>query len=287
MSAERYGGLVKSAVRVIEILEFFEAQRRPLKVSEIVDGLKLPQSSVSTLMKTLTAQGYMEFDAETRRYAPAARLAFLGHWALGGPESVEHVQGLMRVLVEETEESVLLGAQKGLFMQYLSIIESPHNLRFSLRPGLVRPLHGSGIGIMLLTQRSDEEIRRIVRRYRAEHGADEGWPDEEQTLANVRKARADGIFETYGIASSGAGTMCALLPLPGTDRRLGIALGGPLTRLDAHRDELRGILRRAVAEFGRGRVAKAAGRGLEGSARGNGVSPASLRRDGETPLVEP
>lgn len=252
MAEERYGGLVKSAVRVIEILELFESERRPLKVSEIVDGLKLPQSSVSTLMKTLAAQGYVEFDAETRRYAPAARLAFLGHWALGGPESVEHVQGLMRLLAEETEESVLLGGQKGLFMQYLSIIESPHNLRFSLRPGLVRPLHGSGIGIMLLTRRTDEEIRRVVRRHRAEYGREGGWPDEEQTLANVRKAREDGIFETYGIASRDAGTICALLPLPGTDRRLGIALGGPISRLDAHREALRRSLRKAVAEFAAG-----------------------------------
>ena len=147
----RYGGMVKSAVRVIEILEFFEAERRALKVSEIVEGLRMPQSSVSTLMKTLAAQGYVEFDPETRRYRPAPRLAFLGHWALGGPGNIEQVQNLMRALAEQTEESVLLGGQKGLFMQYLSIIESPHNLRFSLRPGLVRPLHGSGIGIMLLT----------------------------------------------------------------------------------------------------------------------------------------
>ena len=96
----RYGGMVKSAVRVIEILEFFEAERRALKVSEIVEGLRMPQSSVSTLMKTLAAQGYVEFDPETRRYRPAPRLAFLGHWALGGPGNIEQVQNLMRALAE-------------------------------------------------------------------------------------------------------------------------------------------------------------------------------------------
>ncbi|MEC9432665.1 MAG: IclR family transcriptional regulator [Pseudomonadota bacterium] len=245
----RYGGMVKSAVRVIEILEFFEAERRALKVSDIVEGLRMPQSSVSTLMKTLAAQGYVEFEPQTRRYRPAARLAFLGHWALGGPGNVEQVQILMRTLAERSEESVLLGAQKGLFMQYLSIIESPHNLRFSLRPGIVRPLHGSGIGIMLLTRRTDEEIRRIVRRHRAEFGAEDGWPDEERTLENVRQARAQGYIETYGIASRGAGTICTLLPMPGSGPCLGIALGGPLSRLDGHREELREVLIRTVREF--------------------------------------
>ncbi len=245
----RYGGMVKSAVRVIEILEFFEAERRALKVSEIVEGLRMPQSSVSTLMKTLAAQGYVEFDPETRRYRPAPRLAFLGHWALGGPGNIEQVQNLMRALAEQTEESVLLGGQKGLFMQYLSIIESPHNLRFSLRPGLVRPLHGSGIGIMLLTRRSDDDIRRIVRRHRAEFGAEDGWPDGEATLENVRLARAQGYIETFGIASRGAGTICTLLEIPGSGPCLGIAVGGPISRLDTHREELRETLTRTVAEF--------------------------------------
>src|SRR5688572_17205832 len=110
-------GLVKSAVRVIEIFELFEAERRPLKISEIVERLRVPQSSVSTLMKTLIAQGFMDFDADTRQFRPSARLAFLGHWALGAPDSIEQVQSVMRRLADETGESVLLGAQNGLMMQ--------------------------------------------------------------------------------------------------------------------------------------------------------------------------
>lgn len=258
MAGERYGGMVKSAVRVIEILELFESERRALKISEIVDGLRLPQSSVSTLMKTLTSQGYIEFDAETRRYRPAARLAFLGHWALGGPESVEQVQSLMRALADESEESVLLGAQKGLHMQYLSTIESRHNLRFSLRPGQTRPLHGAGIGIMLLTRKTDDEIRRIVRRFRAEEDASDAWPDEEATLRNVREAREKGYFETFGIATRGAGTICTLLPIPNSSRCLGIALSGPISRLDRHREELRRILMHTVGAFSEAMARQAA-----------------------------
>lgn len=57
------GGLVKSALRVLEILELFDAGRRPLRVADIVDRMNVPQSSPSMLLKTLVARGYMDFDA--------------------------------------------------------------------------------------------------------------------------------------------------------------------------------------------------------------------------------
>lgn len=59
------GGMVKSATRVFELIELFEVERQPMRVSTIVEKLGAPQSSVSMLLKTLVARGYMEFDAAT------------------------------------------------------------------------------------------------------------------------------------------------------------------------------------------------------------------------------
>lgn len=245
-------GLVKSAVRVIEIFELFEAERRPLKISEIVEKLRVPQSSVSTLMKTLIAQGFMDFDADTRQFRPSARLAFLGHWALGAPDSIEQVQAVMRRLADETGESVLLGAQNGLMMQYLSVIESPQALRFSLRPGLLRPIHKAGLGIMLMTMKSDAEIGRLLRRYNLEHGGDGSYAVEADVLAMVTKARKQGFFRTESLMTPGAGVIATLLPLPVRGRYLGLGIGGPNARLGERFEELRTTLLAAASGFSRG-----------------------------------
>lgn len=60
------GGSVKSALRVLEILEVFDAERRPPRVTDIVEPMNLPQSSASMLLKTMVARGYMDFDAASR-----------------------------------------------------------------------------------------------------------------------------------------------------------------------------------------------------------------------------
>ena len=244
-------GLVKSAVRVIGIFELFEAERRPLKISEIVERLGVPQSSVSTLMKTLIAQGFMDFDPDTRQFRPSARLAFLGHWALGAPDSIEQVQSVMRRLADETGESVLLGAQNGLMMQYLSVIDSPQALRFSLRPGLMRPIHKTGLGIMLMTVKSDAEIGRLLRRYNLEHGQDGSYAVEAEVRSMVAAARKQGFFRTESLMTPGAGVIAALLPLPVRGRYLGLGIGGPDARLTERFDELRAALLSAASGFPR------------------------------------
>ena len=105
--------MVKSAQRVIDILELFESECRPLRVADIVERLGLPQSSVSMLLRTLVSRGYMEFDAATRQYCPSVRVAFLGDWTLRSVGQ-RKVQDTMRWLADETGETVLLGRRSGL-----------------------------------------------------------------------------------------------------------------------------------------------------------------------------
>ena len=153
--------MVKSAVRVLDIFEAFEAEQRALTISELVDLLQIPQSSMSTLIKSLVAKGFVEYEAETRRYRPSVRLAFVGNWVLGSTDVIARIHTLAQILHDETGETVLIGAENGLYLQYLSLVVSPHTVRFSLHPGLKRPIHRSGLGIMLLSLKQEAEIGRI------------------------------------------------------------------------------------------------------------------------------
>ena len=241
---------VKSAVRVLAIFEVFESERRPLTISELVERLAIPQSSTSTLMKSLLAKGFVEYDGETRRYRPSVRLAFLGNWVLGSTGVIARIHALAQALSQRTGETVLVGAENGLFMQYLSVIVSPHTVRIALHPGLKRPLHLSGLGVMLLSLKTDAEIGRIVRRYNAEeeNGA---LPrlTERQVLGMVEEARAQGWCQTANLSTAGAGSIATLLPLPGGQRPLAIGIGAPLERLQARHDVLQRALAEAVGEF--------------------------------------
>ena len=242
--------MVKSAVRVLAIFEVFESERRSLTISELVERLHIPQSSTSTLMKSLVAKGFVEFEAATRRYRPSVRLAFLGNWVLGSTDVIARIHALAQTLSETTGETILIGAENGLYMQYLSVIVSPHTLSIALHPGVRRPLHLSGLGLMLLSLKTDPEIGRVVRRYNAEHGdAGVARLSEREALGMVETARRQGWCETANLITEGAGSIATLLPLPRAERALAIGIGAPVSRLQARHDILQRALTEAVAEF--------------------------------------
>lgn len=243
------GGMVKSAMRVFELLELFDVARRPMRIAEIVERLGIPQSSASMLMKTLVARGYMEFDPGTREYCPSMRVAFLGDWAMRSPEHQEALQDALRRLHEETGETVILARQVGLQVQYVSVLESEHALRFSLAPGTRRPLHHAALGLMFLSQLDDEQVGRLLRRHNAE--SDRSGPPAKipETLRAVQQARAQGWYESANLATSGAGVMATLLATPIRGQRLGLGVGAPLDRLQRDRKRLLAALRAAAARL--------------------------------------
>lgn len=207
--------MVKSAVRVLDIFEAFEAERRALTISELVKLLAIPQSSMSTLIRSLVAKGFVEYDGETRRYRPSVRLAFLGNWVLGSTDTIARIHALAQALHDETGETVLIGAENGLSLQYLSVVMSPATLSFELQPGERRPLHRSGLGVMLMTRKKDVEIGRIVRRYNAEKWQEsEPRLTEASVLRNVARARQQGWFSVLRNFTEHGGSVATLLPLP-------------------------------------------------------------------------
>ncbi len=243
--------MVKSAVRVLDIFEAFEAQQRALTISELVDLLQIPQSSMSTLIKSLVAKGFVEYEAETRRYRPSVRLAFVGNGVLGSTDVIARIHALAQKLHDETGETVLIGAENGLYLQYLSLVVSPHTLRFSLHPGLKRPIHRSGLGIMLLSLKQDGEIGRLVRRYNSELVDDaETRATPSDVVGMVMDARRQGWFFSTNLIMQGGGSIATLLPLPRNHGMLAIGFGGPVTLLSEKADHLREVLLRNVSEFG-------------------------------------
>lgn len=243
MAEERYRGSVKSAMRVVEIFDLFERTQKPQSVQNVVDALEMPQSSVSSLMKTLRECGYLHYDAARRTYEPSKRLAFLGQWVIGGPKQMDSIRAAMSMVYEQTGDTVLLGCRNGLFLHYVSVMESTHTLRFTPLTGSPRPLHGCGGGIVLLARLKDDDVRALVRRYRAEHG---NGPSEKETIENVQAARSQGYFETFGMVTNGVGTISTALDLPNGAGGFSIGVGGPLSRLEGRREALRELILQAA-----------------------------------------
>ena len=166
-------GVIKSAKRVLELFEYFAECRRALTVGDVIKGLDYPQSSVSSLLKSLTRLGYLDYDRHKRLYTPTLRVALFGGWIHDQVYSEstlsEVVDGLHR---RSGGHTVLIGMQNDVFVQYIHLVQAPApQIPWYIKPGSLRPLCRSAAGRILLSLKTDVEVQHLLWRINAEEEA--------------------------------------------------------------------------------------------------------------------
>ncbi len=104
---------VKSAARLLDLLEMLTVARVPIGVSEIARQLDIPKSSAHMLLLTLEGRGYVVSD-EQRRFALSAILGRRGREWVGGELGalLDIAKPVMNKLAHVTGESVFLGRRR-------------------------------------------------------------------------------------------------------------------------------------------------------------------------------
>ena len=242
---------VKSARRVLEVLELFAEHRGPLAVGEIAEALAYPQSSTSILLQSLVALGYLTQDRAQRTYLPTMRGAFLGDWLEGQEVATDAIARLMRRLHDATGETIILGQRQGVHVQYIRMLEGRNAVRFVLHRGLRRLIYHGATGVALLADLPDREILAILRRGNAEERDGAKRMKAATLMAMVNQCRRDGYTVSDGSVTPGASVIA--MALPGIDHAPAMALGigAPVLRLQPQVGALAALLRQEIARWRR------------------------------------
>ncbi|ATE63922.1 IclR family transcriptional regulator [Rhizorhabdus dicambivorans] len=208
---------IKSAHRVLEILEYFDQDRRYATVMDMSRKLSYPQSSTSELLRCLTRLGYLHYNRFRRTYSPTARVALLGAWVKpalfrGGPvlSAIDRVADLIG-------ETVILSTASNYVVQHLHVMHGPGEDAVDAHVGDTLPLLHSPQGKLLLSSYQNDHVRSAVHRLNAE----ESDPERHVRLADVMEELARLREQGWLITDEADGTGCIAVLLParrGMDR---------------------------------------------------------------------
>lgn len=198
---------VKSAARVLDILEFLTRRDEPASLVEIATALGLPKSSTHALLRTLVLRGYAEH-ALNERYAlvPAYRT---GGW-VGGRDG--HLAAIARPVMEQLRrdlrETVILGARgAGGDVKILAKLVSPEQIRYDTDSGGLRPAYCTAMGRVLLAFWEPRAVEAYFARLRPVAVTPRTVTDIGRLRALVERARGDGhaiVEEEFAVGGSGA-----------------------------------------------------------------------------------
>lgn len=238
---------VKSALRVLEVLELFDRLQREASVSEIARELGYPVSSASMLLATLLEAGYLRHGADQRSYFPTPRVTLLGSWVEPLLQPQAEVMRLMAELGEATGETIILAAPTRDQAQYLHVVPATTTMRMHVGPGTMRPLVASGLGRVLLSTMPEDRVRQLVMRHNdGPFAQEEGRVSLAALQRELSGIRARGYSVVLRGVTPGAGLVAMLLPMELSGLPLAIGIGGWAREMRARQEEYVQLLRDSI-----------------------------------------
>lgn len=238
---------VKSAMRTLELLEYFRERQTPATVVEVAMALGMPQSSASVLLKTLVSLNYLDYNPADRRFLPSYRVTLLGDWIQRARFGDKRITDIMEALRADTGETVMLGQQIGAGMQYLHIVSALHRLQLAIHVGEIRPMSRCALGQILLSRKKNSEIRAIVRRNNADELDAVLRINETALIEEIETIRRCGFSESRGRMTTGANTIGMIAPSANNGPLLAIGVGGPTERIEPKRRQIIDAMRRRLS----------------------------------------
>jgi len=249
-SSETSGeGVVKSAGRVLRILELFDVLRREAPVYEVAELLALPQSSTSVLLRSMVVMGYLQFNRTTRAFKPTTRVALLGNWVNGTMISDGLLMRLLQRINARTNQAVVVAVRNQIWSEYIHVVQATTPVRLFVVKGSRRSLVRSGTGLMLLADLSDTDVKRIALRTNAEAGADEPRDCIRTLMQQVAEVRGQGWAATFDTITKGGGMIAMRLPQVDTEEQLVVGVPGVTDNLRANLDIYLNVLREETARY--------------------------------------
>jgi len=213
---------IKSAHRVLEILEYFDQDRRHATVMDMSRTLNYPQSSTSELLRCLARLGYLHYNRVRRTYSPTARVALLGAWVKpslfrGGP-----VLSAIDEIARLTNETVVLSTSANYALQFLHVVHGNSDRAVDAHAGDTLPQLHSAQGRLLLSSYRNEHIRSAVHRLNAEEPDADRHVRMAEFLSECATLREKGWL--IEMERDGTGSVSVLLPIRRNTDRLVISV---------------------------------------------------------------
>ncbi|WP_246664986.1 IclR family transcriptional regulator [Neorhizobium sp. P12A] len=183
---------MKSAGRILDLLEYLSALREAVSLSQIVQDLKLPKSSAHGLIQTLAARGHVVQDS-TGRYmlVEASRHGF--PFRRHEEPLVVTAIPFMERLRDESGETVLLGTMNAhCDLRRLAKCVSHHPVRYDVNMDAAITAHCTATGRVLLAHAPAEARDAYLSRVRFLSYTRYTITDVEQLREVLIRVRRDG-----------------------------------------------------------------------------------------------
>jgi IclR family KDG regulon transcriptional repressor len=258
---EKQRGGVQSLGRAFAILEEVARHRDGIGLAELSKLVGLHNSTTFHLARTLASLGYLRQDKESKRYRIGRPLFALAASALDEIEMVHVATPVLEDLSRETSESGHFGVRMGDAVVVIARTSGPGAFQLTERVGVVRPVHCTALGKIILAALRPDQLKRMLERIELKPATENSITDAAGLLKEIEEIRRTGI--AFDDGEFNAEVRCIAVPvLDFTGQIIGaLGISGPIWRLSnqalqGHARLVRAAASRLSTELGAKSLAK-------------------------------
>jgi DNA-binding IclR family transcriptional regulator len=150
--------------KALEILEVFAEAGEPLGVTEISRRLKAHKSTVYRILQVFFQKGYIHQDPLTEKYYLGFKILRIGSVILGQVSFREIGKEVLKVLAQETSQTVRLALLEGNEVVYIEHVDGKDPLRLHIQVGSRGPVYCTAAGKSILAFLPEKEREEILSR---------------------------------------------------------------------------------------------------------------------------
>lgn len=225
-------GGIKSLVKALRLLKLFTPEWPEWSFKEMTDKLGYHKSSIQRLVTTLEAEGFLDrTDPGKSRFRLGRQVIFLGNVASQSLELRTIARPALEQLVRRTGETSHLCVVSAAQCYYLDKIDSPQSIRIVTYVGQRLHMHCTGVGKVLLSGMSPEEVDRVIEEKGLPGLTPRTITDREALLKELAHIRQAGV--AYDNEEFEEGLRCIAAPIYNEQGRIvaAVSFSGPAQRL--------------------------------------------------------
>lgn len=194
---------VKSASRVLDLLECLGDSRRPVSFLELSRELNIPKSSLFHLLGDLTARHYVEHLPDVSRYRLGPAVAALVKNAAVDRSLADLVMPVLRRLNERLNETNAYYVLKNDRVVVVATESGKQPLSYQMRAGDSGSLYTFSAGKVALSFYSESELKRYFAQIKRYAHTERTICSEVSIRRQLKQIRATGFGQSRGELARG------------------------------------------------------------------------------------
>ncbi|MEJ1181205.1 IclR family transcriptional regulator [Pseudarthrobacter sp. CCNWLW217] len=179
--------------KALGLLVLLGDEPRGASAAEISRRADLPFSTTYRLLGSLTRDGFVDYEADGRRYHLGLRIFQLGQRVSNHHGFAGTAMPVLRRVTAQTGEATILSVRDGHHHLTVNKVDGPQMFRVTSDPGHLGSLHTTAVGKALVAFAEDAERERLLEELDLEPLTERSITDRDVFRAEIDKVRRQGF----------------------------------------------------------------------------------------------